>query len=181
MFSLDPKRHKIQITVRPCRCTKHEVINILLFKVHQLDVTWNTLFVNTPCYISSQFDIHINAYSRCYYLEQPAWTRRSRNLYPAWSKVELCVTIFRTPSVDRDVKPLVQSLDVLLEGLKECAQLSKRVRLSRCCGLQRFTAPKMKIGLGLSSQTVKESNATNVNFTRWNNTQLSVGANRNVM
>ena len=34
---------------------------------------------------------------------------------------------FATPSVDRDVKPLVESLDVLSEDLKEPTHLSIRV------------------------------------------------------
>ena len=39
----------------------------------------------------------------------------------------------------------------------------------------------MKIGLEPSNQMVPECNATNVNFTRTNNTQSLAGANRDVM
>ena len=41
---------------------------------------------------------------------------------------------FATLSVDRDVKPLVLSLNVLSRGLKEPTQLSIGVGYCRCCG-----------------------------------------------
>ena len=54
---------------------------------------------------------------------------------PAWLRVELSVTFFITLSVDRDVKPLVQSLNILSGDLKEPTHFSIRVGLYWCCGL----------------------------------------------
>ena len=47
--------------------------------------------------------------------------------------------------------------------------------------LVTFPAPKTKIELEPSTQTVPENNATNANFTRTDKTQPLAGANRDVM
>ena len=50
---------------------------------------------------------------------------------------------------------------------------------SFCRGI--FATPETTDGLGTSTQTVPEGNATNTNFKRTNNTQSLAGANRAVI